>query len=165
VHSLVYLIILLVDGASIAGAVRMGHPAQEFFEEGRFITWLSCIHLAVTAGISLCSLITVNHLAPPGREKTRRAGFWGRCCLGFLYLCADEWYLIHANLDFITNDYYLYRFVTDNRALDEEIGMVLGTVEDSLKLLAEGVLMIAFLEGFRITLKQYGASPPPRPAP
>jgi len=229
-RSFIYLVIIFFDCASIAGAVWLGHPAQEYFEEERFITWLSCIHLAVAAGISLCNLIALSHRDSRTRNTWRQIWFWGLCCIGFFYLATDEWYMIHENLDFwihhilhmketsltdriddlivllygvlfclgcrifykdfwdhkvmvrwlvaglslfllmslldfVTNDYYLYQFFTDNRGLDEEIGMILGTLEDSLKLLSEGVLVIALLEGFHATLKDSAKRPLPNGLP
>lgn len=209
----IYFVIILIDLASIIGSVLLGKTPQEFFEEGEFITWLSCVHLAVLGGICLCSLLLLSHQECRTREVKVRTAFWALCCAGFFFLCADEWFEIHENLDFwihntlgmkethltdrlddlivllygvlfvtgafkfykevlehkgmvrwlvvalvlflimsifdfFSNDDYLYQFLANDRGLDKEIGIILGTIEDSFKLLAEGALVIAFMEGF-----------------
>lgn len=209
----IYFLIILIDLASVIGAVLLGKTPQEFFEEGKFITWLSCVHLAVLGGICLCSLLLLSHQEDRTREVKIRTAFWALCCAGFFFLCVDEWFEVHENLDFmihhvlgiketsltdrlddlivllygvlfaigafkfykevlehkgmvrwlvaalvlffimcifdfVSNDDYLYQFFTNDRGLDKEIGIILGTIEDSFKLLAEGAFVIAFMEGF-----------------
>lgn len=169
-------------------------------------------------GICLCSLLLLSHQEHRTRDAKRKAAFWALCCVGFLFLCVDEWFEVHENLDFwihhslkiketsltdrlddlivllygalfaigafkfykevwehkgmvrwlvvalalflimsifdfVSNDNYLYQFFTNDRSLDKEIGIILGTIEDSFKLLAEGAFVIAFMEGFHSAFK------------
>ncbi|MBI5187215.1 MAG: hypothetical protein HZA01_16035 [Nitrospinae bacterium] len=215
----IYFVIIIIDFASIIGSVLLGETPQEFFEEGQFITWLSCVHLAVLCGICLCSLLLLSHQEHRTADAKRKMLFWVLCCAGFFFLCADEWFEIHENLDFwlhhalgikethltdrlddlivllygvlfaigafkfykdvleckgmvrwlvialvlflimsffdfLSNDDYLYQFLANDRGLDKEIGIILGTIEDSFKLLAEGAFVIAFMEGFHSTLNK-----------
>lgn len=62
-------------------------------------------------------------------------------------------FTIMVLLDMAGNDTYLYRYITDKTYLYNDISIVLGIIEDSIKVIAETSLIIAFLEIFQSLLK------------
>lgn len=88
---------LLGNCLAVSAAVLIYHSSgANHFEEGGFITRLSALQLAVTAGVSY-GIFQIRR----GRGFVWRdaSAVWVITALGFLFLAADDLFLIHEDMD------------------------------------------------------------------
>ena len=83
---------LAVLGAIIAGLHK--EPVSFYFREREIITFLSALQMGMA---SLVSFLIFNLHYRRGNDNSK--WFWLLCSFGFLWLMADEWFMIHEGID------------------------------------------------------------------
>ncbi len=79
--------------------------------------------------------------------------FWDDKKIKRCLLIAIILFAVMVLVDIFGNDNYFYKYITDKVYLHDQIWLVLYVIEDSIKLLAETALIIAFLEIFQSLLR------------
>jgi len=83
---------LAILGAILAGLRQ--DPVSFYFREREIITFLSALQLGMASLVSFL-VFNMHHR----RDDHRNQWFWLLCSLGFLWLMADEWFMIHEGID------------------------------------------------------------------
>ncbi len=124
----IYFVIIFVDTACVAMALLLGVDPQQYPRVLKFITWFSCAHLALIAGVSLCSLYALDYKRVDQEDRSKEAWFWFICCAGFLYLSADEGMGLHQKLDFWLHQWLKVHETSLTDRLDDLIVLIYGII-------------------------------------
>jgi len=123
-HIFVYIILILIHITCIVLSILSGDTPEEYFQEGRFMTWLSSINLAILSGISLCSFFVLTYQKP--HIKNKKLVLVVLCSAGFVFLSADDWFKIHENLDFMIHEKCGIKETSLTDRLDDLIVLIYG---------------------------------------
>jgi hypothetical protein len=146
--TLVSALLLLLDTLAVTAAlVIYGYTRVDHFQEGGSITILSVLQLLVMSWLSY-STLRARRESPRRPLWRERAAIWAIIALGFLFLAADEYFLIHENLDLLIHD----AFNASETGLSDRI--------DDILVALYGLAGIGALILYRDELRLYRAARP-----
>ena len=100
VRQILFIILFLETLAitlAIWGAIATGHSPKAYFEEGGYMTILSCLQLLFGAYLAKKIFSTAKNSANPSLFKNRR--FWQIVSIGLVLLAFDDALSIHESID------------------------------------------------------------------
>ena len=118
--AIIIISVLIFNWILIAYSVTSGYNRGDLmlrFSERQVVTFLSALMLGLTSLITFVMYSLKKRLP----EFKKRAKFWLFCSVGFLYLCMDEYFMMHEGMDGIVGS--LFGKDIDYLNLD---GLVLG---------------------------------------
>ena len=92
----------LIVTLAIVGAVVSGKSPELHFREEGFITYISCLQLAIASVMSGQIFIAI--WKANNRQLARNSKFWLFSSLGLLFLAFDDAFEIHEKIDFWLHD-------------------------------------------------------------
>lgn len=100
VRQILFIILFLETLAitlAIWGAIATGHSPKAYFEEGGYMTILSCLQLLFGAYLAKKIFSIAKNSVNPSLFKNRR--FWQIVSIGLVFLAFDDAFGIHESID------------------------------------------------------------------
>ena len=100
VRQILFIVLFLETSAitlAIWGAMATGHSPKAYFEEGGYMTILSCLQLLFGAYLAKKILAIAKNSLNPCLFKNRR--FWQIISIGLVFLAFDDAFKIHEYID------------------------------------------------------------------
>ncbi len=121
------LSIVFIDVVILAAAALTGTPPDQYFKEGKAITWLSFVQLLATAALSW-HIYTLRKNAPESKPQRHLHRLWLIIAAGFVFLAVDEIAGIHEGIDHLIHAFMNMEETGLTDRIDDVIVMAYGLV-------------------------------------